>query len=693
MAAIGDVLVKFVADFAEFSTKMEAGQKSLENFGKAAADTNAKVSGAIGLLKTAVDAFAVTKIAAWVAETAKAADEQEQLGKKLGFTADQIEAMQKNAKAAGQTFDQNTAYFKTHRAELDAMTDAMRSQGELMSGTLRTAFADVNRELENFGRTIGTVRAQFQGGALDTVVGTIAKMIHDMGASLAYFEVYKGTIQSVRELMAIFTGAGGLVGVSAAERAAQQLNTLKTASLDAEVAFQRAEAAAKRAQEAVPAGGGDPFKAQADAIARGQGANTAQALADAKAAADAARAVRDQTAQAVKDAEANIAKAEKTIQDAAKDPKTTVPTVPTGGGGGGGRADDDLIEAQIKRYNALAKSAESAFATIKKSAQEPIEILQRNVAVQQQIDDIAGKLGAKYDQASAAQKQRLRDAVTAAEVERSLVQQRLQDNVKAAALEEKLGDGTEAMQHAVRDLNREYATGRVQIDTYNRALKQQSEQINQAALEARRYDDNLGSLAAGFEHAAAAYARQNDLYSQGEQVFSGLTSAMTEGLKALEGQSDKTFEQIALNFANMLADMALRAAVSQVFKTIFGAISGDVTAAAVPAGGFNAGIGANGLGWLTPRAGGGPVSAGQSYVVGERGPELFVPTAAGNIVPNGANGGGGDSITVNVDMNSTQGAADPAKMLQFGRQMKAAIKDVIQNEKRPGGSLYSRATG
>jgi len=51
---------------------------------------------------------------------------------------------------------------------------------------------------------------------------------------------------------------------------------------------------------------------------------------------------------------------------------------------------------------------------------------------------------------------------------------------------------------------------------------------------------------------------------------------------------------------------------------------------------------------------GGPVSAGTSYVVGERGPELFVPTTSGKIIPNGGMGGGG--AVVNVTVN---GAIDP----------------------------------
>lgn len=44
---------------------------------------------------------------------------------------------------------------------------------------------------------------------------------------------------------------------------------------------------------------------------------------------------------------------------------------------------------------------------------------------------------------------------------------------------------------------------------------------------------------------------------------------------------------------------------------------------------------------FSARAEGGPVSSGTPYLVGERGPELFVPNSSGSVVPNGAFGGGG----------------------------------------------------
>ncbi len=46
------------------------------------------------------------------------------------------------------------------------------------------------------------------------------------------------------------------------------------------------------------------------------------------------------------------------------------------------------------------------------------------------------------------------------------------------------------------------------------------------------------------------------------------------------------------------------------------------------------------------KAGGGPVSGGSSYLVGERGPELFVPRSSGSIVPNHQLGGAGGGVTI-----------------------------------------------
>jgi hypothetical protein len=60
-------------------------------------------------------------------------------------------------------------------------------------------------------------------------------------------------------------------------------------------------------------------------------------------------------------------------------------------------------------------------------------------------------------------------------------------------------------------------------------------------------------------------------------------------------------------------------------------------------------------GWLSKIPGlaaGGPVAAGQAYVVGERGPELFLPTRSGTIIPNGrtpSSGAAAGGIVININ--------------------------------------------
>jgi phage-related protein len=60
------------------------------------------------------------------------------------------------------------------------------------------------------------------------------------------------------------------------------------------------------------------------------------------------------------------------------------------------------------------------------------------------------------------------------------------------------------------------------------------------------------------------------------------------------------------------------------------------------------------------KAAGGPVSSGTSYVVGERGPELFVPNTSGTIIPNGGGGGGS---TINVTVNGAIDAEGTARTI------------------------------
>ena len=84
---------------------------------------------------------------------------------------------------------------------------------------------------------------------------------------------------------------------------------------------------------------------------------------------------------------------------------------------------------------------------------------------------------------------------------------------------------------------------------------------------------------------------------------------------------------------------------------------------------------------LPGRANGGRVSGGSSYLVGEMGPELFMPGRGGNIVPNDRLGGGGTNITINVT----------AGMGTNGAQVGEQIVNAIKRYERTSGPVFAKA--
>ena len=86
------------------------------------------------------------------------------------------------------------------------------------------------------------------------------------------------------------------------------------------------------------------------------------------------------------------------------------------------------------------------------------------------------------------------------------------------------------------------------------------------------------------------------------------------------------------------------------------------------------------------RADGGPVKGGNSYIVGERGPEMFSPGVSGMITPNHALGGG-TTVIVNVDATGSSVEGDEQQGRELGRLISVAVQSELVQQKRPGGLL------
>ena len=86
------------------------------------------------------------------------------------------------------------------------------------------------------------------------------------------------------------------------------------------------------------------------------------------------------------------------------------------------------------------------------------------------------------------------------------------------------------------------------------------------------------------------------------------------------------------------------------------------------------------------RANGGPVSTGKSYMVGERGPEMFVPNTGGRIIPN-SDMGSATNIVVNVDASGSSVEGNEQQGRELGQLISVAIQSELIKQKRPGGML------
>jgi phage-related minor tail protein len=87
-----------------------------------------------------------------------------------------------------------------------------------------------------------------------------------------------------------------------------------------------------------------------------------------------------------------------------------------------------------------------------------------------------------------------------------------------------------------------------------------------------------------------------------------------------------------------------------------------------------------------PKAKGGSVMSSGSYLVGERGPELFTPGRSGSIAPNGSLGGGAN-VVVNVDASGSSAQGDGQGAKQLGSAIGAAVQAELIKQQRPGGLL------
>jgi lambda family phage tail tape measure protein len=157
-----------------------------------------------------------------------------------------------------------------------------------------------------------------------------------------------------------------------------------------------------------------------------------------------------------------------------------------------------------------------------------------------------------------------------------------------------------------------------------------------------------------------------------QEVFNTLTGNMTEAINTFVDTGKFSFSSFAESVIKDLIKIQLRMQMMQLFSMGMKALGGFS--------GFS-----SGPQLLNSYADGGEPPVGVPSLVGERGPELFVPSRAGTIIPNhqlSAALGGGSGTTINGPYIASMNAIDTQSGIQFLAKNKMTIWSMNQSANR-----------
>lgn len=177
-----------------------------------------------------------------------------------------------------------------------------------------------------------------------------------------------------------------------------------------------------------------------------------------------------------------------------------------------------------------------------------------------------------------------------------------------------------------------------------------------------------GTLSEGFFNAMAEAARNATTeFERGQQAFQSVMGNMESAINRFVQTGKFAFKDFAASVIRDLIAIQLKAQMMSLINMGMKAMGG---------GGFS----------LPGLATGGPVSGGSPYIVGERGPELFVPSNSGAIVPNhrlaDSLGGGQPQTIFNGPYIANMSAIDTQSGIQFLAKNKQAVWSANQSAQR-----------
>lgn len=356
------------------------------------------------------------------------------------------------------------------------------------------------------------------------------------------------------------------------------------------------------------------------------------------------------------------------------------------------------IAADSARAQGLAKQ-EAANATTAAEAQKAEAAAQTTViANQTKISDNESKIAQLRDEAIAElrvltiEQEAAGEAITRSYEDARAAAQRYLDVItkqqqreleglgrgpRQRQIDSSRGDIDERFSEQRNDLAGELRKREITRAEYDQQLEIIDE-FHQKALEANdRYyeqlDEKQGSWLVGVQEAFATLRDQSrDAASLAADAVTNAFQAMEDALVQFAQTGKLDFKSLANSIIADLIRIQLRAAISGSggLLSLLGDAIGGLFGPKATAGG-----GAGGGNFSGPRAAGGPVEAGGTYLVGERGPELITPRSAGMVVPNSMLRGG-PNVTINQHLYPAPGT-DNAQFHAMMEQAKAEVRAEI----------------
>ena len=219
-----------------------------------------------------------------------------------------------------------------------------------------------------------------------------------------------------------------------------------------------------------------------------------------------------------------------------------------------------------------------------------------------------------------------------------------------------------------------------------KALKEQKQQIiDTAQVYVEKTEEEVLatqkfqlSFSYGWQKAYEQYVENsNNAAMQAQEMFNAITNSMTNALDKFVETGKLNFGDLAKSIINDMLKIELHAQEMKLFQAIGGSIGGSMEE-----GGMLSGIGS-----LFGFADGGQPPVGVPSIVGENGPELFVPQTAGTVVPNNKladvmGGSNQPSVVYNGPYIQQMSAIDTQSATQFLARNQTAVWAANQSAQR-----------